>query len=281
MKTRRALIHFICGGVKAFAVIVLVAGVVRLAHGATELDSKLRDVTFEQKLGQQVSLSIPFQDERGRHVTLGDYFQNKPVILVPGYYECRMLCHAVTTGLTNGLRDLPLNPGRDFVVVSFTIDPRESADIASRRKSAVLSGYRHADAEGNWHFLTGNESSIRKLTEEIGFHYFYDPDSKQYAHSSGIVVLTPAGKISQYLFGVNFSAPDLHRAISTAKDAKAGSLIKQLLLLCFHYQPVTGRYSLTALSILRGLAALFAGGLAGGIVLAVRTERLRNSKSRS
>lgn len=224
-------------------------------------DDTLKQVTFEQKPGARVSLDLPFRDEQGTTVQLGDYFGKKPVILVLGYYNCPMLCTAVLNGMVVGLQDMDLQMGRDFEVVNVSIDPLETPALASAKKESYLARYGRADAAKGWHFLTGDEPNIRKLAGEAGFHYVYDPSIRQYAHPSGLVILTPDGKVSHYLFGVVFSGKDLKRDLADAAAAKVGSPIEQLFLLCFHYSPLTGKYS--------GMVMLAVRGLSVGVLLAL------------
>jgi protein SCO1/2 len=223
----RFLLFLLCSAVSASAV----------------TDNDLKQVAFDQKLGAQISLNLTFRDEEGKPVKLADYFGKKPVILDLGYYKCPMLCTAVLNGMMLGLQDMDLQIGRDFEVVNISIDPSETPDLAAAKKASYLSRYGHAEAAAHWHFLTGNEPEIRKLAAEVGFKYVYDPEIRQYAHPSGLIVLTPNGKVSHYLFGVVFGGRDLKDALTDAKGAKVGSPIQQLFLLCFHYSPLTGKYS--------------------------------------
>ena len=250
----------------------------RILRAQTELDAQLQKVDFEQHPGEQVSLKLPFKDEHGIDVTLGSYAHGKPMILVPGYYECPMLCRAVGTGLINALRDLPLAPGSDFELISVSIDPAETPALAAQKKQSYLNAYRKPGGQTGWHFLTGDEAAIRQLTAEIGFRYYYDPRSKQFAHPSGVVVLTPSGKISHYLFGVNFSSEDLRRAVTDAAGERSGSVIRRLLLMCFHYQPITGRFALAALNVVRVTGVAVVVGMITWIVRALRAEKHRASK---
>jgi protein SCO1/2 len=245
----------------------------------TVLDTRLQTIDFEQRLGQQVSLDLPFRDEAGRAVTLRDYFHGKPIVFVPGYYGCPMLCRALATGLTNALRDLPWTIGNQFEVVSFSIDPHETSALAEQKKRSYLKAYGRPGAESGWHFLTGDEPAIRGLAGQIGFHYFYDAASKQFAHPSGLVVLTPSGRVSHYLFGVNFATSELDNALRDASGARIGPAIRRLILLCFHYQPLTGRYSFVALWVLRGTALVLLALLGLWIASALRSERSRIGKA--
>jgi protein SCO1/2 len=231
---------------------------------AAELnDASLQHITFDQKPGAQVSPDLHFRDENGQPVNLGNYFGRRPVILVPGYYGCPMLCTLVLNGLVETMQDLKGNIGQEFDVVNYSIDPSETAVLAAQKKSTYLRRYGRPGAGTGWHFLTGDEASIRKLSDEIGFRYAYDTTLKQYAHPSGFVVLTPQGKIVRYFFGVDFPAKELDAALVSASANKTGSPIRQLLLLCFHYSPITGKYGNLILTTVRicGIATLAALGV--------------------
>jgi protein SCO1 len=220
--------------------------------------SALTDVAFDQRLGEQLPLDTPFRDETGRTVTLREYFGTKPVLLVPAYYECPMLCTLVLNGVVSALRAVPFDIGREFTVVTFSFNPAETAALAAGKKAHYLTEYRRPGAEAGWHFLTGDESSIRDVTQAIGFRYHWDESSKQFAHASGVVVLTPGGQIARYFYGVEFSPRDLRLAFVEAADNRIGSLVEQLLLFCFHYDATTGRYSAAILNAVRvgGIATL-------------------------
>jgi len=223
-------------------------------------DSELRKITFKQNLNNTISLDLPFRDEEGHAVKLGDYFGSKPVILVPGYYGCPMLCTLVLNGLVETMQDLKSNIGDQFEVINFSIDPSEKPELAAEKKRTYLRRYGRPGAGKGWHFLTGDSQSIQKLCDEIGFQYAYDPAIKQYAHPSGFVVLTPQGKIARYFFGVDFPAKELDLVLRTASSNKTGSPIRQLFLLCFHYSPITGKYGNLILACVRicGVATLAA-----------------------
>lgn len=233
-------------------------------------DATLRQINFEQKPGAQISASLEFRDETGKTVKLGDYLGGKPVILVPGYYHCPMLCTLVLNGLVESMQDLRASAGRDFVVVNYSIDPAETPALAAAKKKTYLRQYGRAGAAEGWHFLTGDEASIRALSDEIGFHYAYDPEIKQYAHPSGFVVLTPDGKITRYFMGVTFPGRDLDTALTAAASNRSLPPIRQLLLLCFHYNPITGKYGGLIIGAVRlfGVATLL--GLGAFVVRNIR-----------
>jgi len=197
------------------------------------------------------------------------------VLLVPAYYECPMLCTIVLNGVVSALRALPFDVGKEFRVVTFSFNPRETSELAAAKKTTYLEDYRRPGAAAGWHFLTGDEPSIAALTQAIGFRYAWDEASKQYAHASGIVVLTPAGRISHYFFGVEFAPRDLRLALVEASGEHIGSLVDQLLLFCFHYDPATGRYSRVALNAVRAGGVLTLAVLVAFVVLMLRRDAKR------
>ena len=217
--------------------------------GLTPAD--LSRVTFEQHPSHQISRDLIFRDENDRPFRLGDHFGKQTTILVLGYYRCPMLCTLINDGLIRALQDLPLRVGSDFQVIDVSIDPTEKATAASAKKSEYLRQYGHAGAAPGWHFLVGDGQSITQLADEVGFRYVYDSQIRQYAHPSGVIVLTPEGKISRYVFGVKFDSSELRGALLAAREGKSSSIITQVFLLCYHYNPITGKYGGLILSILR------------------------------
>lgn len=227
----------------------------------TVLDS----VGIDQKMGDVVPLDLMFQDESGQTVPLGSFFNDKPVILVPAYYECPMLCTQVLNGLLMGLRPLSLTAGVDFEIVTFSIDPNEGAELAAAKKIVYNEGYgRNADG---WRFLTGDLQSIKKLTDAIGYHFVYEPETDEYIHASGIMVITPKGKLARYLFGVEFAPRDIKLALLEASEEKIGTPIDTIFLYCFQYNPLTGKYSLAISRLVRIAGALTVVGIIAMIVI--------------
>jgi protein SCO1/2 len=245
------------------------------AHAAPERPSALRDVAYDQRLGTRVPADLVFRDEQGAPVRLGDTFAGRPVLLVPAYYECPMLCTLVLSGVVGALRALPFEVGRELTVVTFSFDPAETPELAAAKKARVLGSYGRPEAAAGWHFLTGDEEPIRRLTEAIGFRYARDPTGREWAHAAGIVVLTPDGTIARYFYGVEFAPRDLRLALVEASANRIGSLVDQVLLFCFHYDPATGRYSRLAIDAIRVGGALTLAALAGGIALMLRRDRAR------
>jgi protein SCO1/2 len=201
----------------------------------------LSGVSFEQRLGVQAPLDLAFRDETGQRVRLGDYFGAKPVVLALAYYQCPNLCTLTLTQLAETLRKLQFSAGDQFEVVTLSIDPRETPALAAAKQATYLQRYGRDGAK--WHFLTGDDAPIHALAGAIGFHYTYDESLGQYMHPTGIVVLTPAGRVARYFYGLDSTADDLRLGLVEASSGTIGSPIDQVLLLCYHYDPTTGKYS--------------------------------------
>jgi protein SCO1 len=226
-------------------------------HGLSPDD--LKHIRYDQHIGQPISPGLTFQDSDQRSVILGDLFNTEPTLLVLGYYECPMLCTLINDGMIEALQELRFDIGRDFNIINVSIDSHEGPTLAAAKKAEYLKRYGRPGAALGWHFLTGREESIAQLANEAGFRFQYDPMRREYAHPSGFIVLTPSGKISRYFFGVNFDANELRNAIIAASNGRSGSVIHELILLCSHYNPITGKYGALILKVLRGasLATLF------------------------
>ena len=240
---------------------------------ASAVPEPLREIGFEQNLNQQLPLDLPFRDDTGRTVRIGDYFGKKPVVLAFVYYECPMLCSQVLGSLTKTLRTMALVPGTDFDIVTVSFDPRETPGVAAAKKAEYIARYDRPEAAAGWHFLTGEQMPISELTKAAGFRYVWDEQTKQFAHPSGIIVVTPEGKPARYLFGVEYGPRDLRLAIVEASQGQIGSPVDSLLLYCYHYDPMTGRYGLVIMKMLRiaGIGTVLAIG--SFIVLMVRRDR--------
>ncbi|HSO07898.1 MAG TPA: SCO family protein [Pelomicrobium sp.] len=239
----------------------------------------LDTVGVEQRLGAPLPLGAALRDEAGRRVRLGDYFADRPVILVPGYYHCPNLCGSVWLGLQAALRQLPLAAGQDYTVVAVSVDPRETPTAARAWRNRHLPASWTPDSRG-WQLLTGDEAAIGAVMRAAGFRYAYDAAQDQYAHAAVVVVATPDGRVSRYLFGVRYGADDLRLALVEAGGGRLGSIADRLLLLCYHYDPATGRYSpmIARLLQLGGGATVLA--LGAGFVLLRRRERRRGREDR-
>jgi protein SCO1/2 len=208
-------------------------------------------IAFDQKLGAEIPASLVFRDETGKEVRLADYFGKRPIILTLVYYECPMLCTQELNGLLTALRTISYQPGKDFDILTVSIDPHETPDLAMKKKKSYLASYNRDHAAEGWHFLTGAESSITSLTQSAGFHAVYDSLSHQFAHATGILILTPEGKISRYFFGIEYAPRDLKFALIEASGNKIGSLADKLLLYCYHYDPTKGKYGAWVMNIMR------------------------------
>lgn len=234
-----------------------------------------KEVGIDQKLNEQVPLDLRFHDENGKEVTLSEYVKSKPVILSLVYYRCPMLCTQVLNGMVETLKTLELEAGKEFDIVTVSIDPTETPELALEKKQHYVEEYGKPGADGGWHFLTGQQESITKLADAIGFRYVYDEDAKQFAHASGIMVLTPEGKLARYLYGIEYAAKDLRFSLMEAGQNKIGSPVDKLLLLCYHYDPMTGKYGVMVGNLLRGGAILTVLLLGGYMAINFRRDRAK------
>jgi protein SCO1 len=240
---------------------------------SSQLPTALREIGFEQRLDEHLPLDTPLRDEQGGVVQLGDYFGKRPVVLVFAYYDCPMLCTLAINGLSSALKVLSLDPGADFEIVTVSIDPRDTPAAAAAKKAGYLERYTRTGAAAGWHFLTGDQPSIDRLTRAAGFRYAWDPETKQFAHPTGIIVLTPDGRMARYLFGIEYGPRDLRLAIIEASDGNVGSPVDALLLYCYHYDPMTGRYGVAIMRAMRIAGAATVLTLGGFIVVMLRRER--------
>ena len=232
----------------------------------------LREVAIDQNLDAQVPLDLAFHDESGAPVSLGQYFGKRPVILTLVYYRCPMLCTLVLNGLVRALRTLAFDPGREFELVTVSFDPRETPELAAKKKATYLGEYDRAGAATAWHFLTGDAPAVERLARAVGFHYTYVPEEQQFAHAATIMVLTPDGRISRYFFGVEYSPRDLRFGLIDAAERKIGTAVDHLLLYCYRYDPATGKYGAVAMNLIRAGGALTVFALVGFIVTMRRRE---------
>jgi protein SCO1/2 len=254
----------------AWFAVLLWMPAVALAQGGKP--NPAEGVAFEQRMGEQVPLDARFIDEQGVEVRLGQFFTaGQPVVLVMSYYECPMLCSFVREGVLAALQQVPLTAGQDFQVVNISIDPLETPMMAANVKTLTLQRYARPGAEQGWHFLTGSEEQIRRVADAIGFKYYYDETIDQYAHAAGFVVLTPQGKTARYFFGIEFNVSDLRLGLVEASSGKVGNVIDQILLLCYQYNPITGKYTPTIMTILRIAGVLTVIGIITLIVTLSRS----------
>ena len=232
------------------------------------LPTALKEVGIEQKLGEQLPLDAEFKNENGQTVKLGEYFnKEKPVILALVYYECPMLCNEVLNGLTGSLKGISFDAGKEFDVVAISFDTRENdkPGLAQNKKASYLKRYGRENTADGWHFLTGTQEEIDKVTNAVGFKYHWDEKSEQFAHAGGIMVATPDGKLARYFYGIDYAPKDLKFGIMESADGRVGNPAEQLFLYCYHYDPSTGSYGLAILKVLR-VAAVFTLLAIGGML---------------
>ena len=238
------------------------------------LPGALDGVGIDQRLNEQVPLDLKFRDEAGRTVPLSTFFTTgKPVLLALVYYRCPMLCTQILNGVVGSLKAVSFDAGRDFEVVAVSFDPQDTPELAAQKKESYLRRYSRPGTANGWHFLTGDPANIKAITDAAGFHYKWDAQSQQFAHASGIMILTPEGKLSKYFYGVEYAPRDVRLGLVEASQNRIGSPVDQILLFCYHYDPTTGKYGAVAINFLRLAGAGFV--LVGGTVLiaAFRRER--------
>jgi protein SCO1/2 len=221
------------------------------------LPGALAGVGIDQRLNQQVPLNLRFRDEFGRTLPLSTYFHGKPVLLALVYYRCPMLCTQILNGVIGSLKAVSLDPAQDFEVVSVSFDPKDTYELAASKKQMYMRRFARSGSANGFHFLTGDEANIKALTDAVGFHYKYDPATDQFAHASGIMVLTPEGRLSRYFYGVEYSPRDIRLGLVEASQNKIGNLADEALLFCYHYDPATGKYGAVAIDFLRLAGAAF------------------------
>ena len=238
----------------------------------------LEGVGVREKLGDALPLDLTFNDEYGKPVTLRQLFaRGKPVVLDLGYYGCPMLCGLVINGLTASLKDLSFTPGQEFAIINVSIDPSEKPALARAKKGNVIADLGKPAAATGWHFLTGEEAQVRQLADAVGFRYRWDEAQQQFAHAAVLILVTPDGKVSRYLYGVRFPAQTLRLSLVEAGEGKIGTTTDQLLLYCFHFDPAAGSYTLAALNIMRAAGVLTVLVLAVVIGLALWREARRRA----
>ncbi|HET7294296.1 MAG TPA: SCO family protein [Vicinamibacteria bacterium] len=244
------------------------------ARAQQGVPTALREIGFDQKLGGEVPLDLRFRDERGRDVALRDYFGARPVVLSLNYYGCPMLCTVTLNGLASALDVLTsFDVGREFEVVTVSFDPKEGPPLAAKKKAQHLGRYKRPTADAGWHFLTGDQAAIDALTKAVGFRYAWDEETRQFAHPAGVVVLTPEGRISRYLYGIEYAPKDLKFALMESARGRIGSFVEQAILYCYRYDPMTGRYSASIMRVMRTGAILTVLGLVAFVSLSLFRER--------
>ena len=241
-------------------------------QASTVLPTQLEGVSFQQQLNSQMPLDARFRDEHGASVALGSYFGSKPVVLAFVYFECPMLCMQVLNGVAGALKAVPFVPGQDFDVVYISFDPRDTPAAAAVKKAQLLGDYNLTATAAGWHFLTGDEASIKAVTAAAGFSYKWDDRRQQFAHVSGVLVATPDGRLSRYFYGIEYSPKEMRMALVESSTGTIGSPVDQLLLYCYHYDPAAGRYGAITMNIVRLGGALTVLILGGFIWVTLRKE---------
>jgi protein SCO1/2 len=236
---------------------------------ASNVPPQFKAVTFAQRLNEQMPLDAVLKDETGRTVKLGDYFRGKPVVLSFVYYQCPMLCPLTLNGISSALKALPYTPGREFDIVVISFDPRDTPESANAKKRAHLAHWNTADTADGWHFLTADAETITRVTSAAGFTYQWDETTGQFAHVSGLLTLTPDGRLARYFYGVEYSPKELRLALVESGEGRIGSKVEELLLYCFHYDPTTGRYGWAVMTLVR-LGGLLTVAAVLGFVLTMR-----------
>ncbi|MBM3319592.1 MAG: SCO family protein [Candidatus Eisenbacteria bacterium] len=235
---------------------------------AEPLPKDLENVGIMERPNEKLPLDLLFTDESGEAARLGDFFGERPVLLNLGYYTCPMLCGLVLNGILEALKSIDWTPGKEFEIVTVSIDPSETSTLARLKKENTIEEYGRAGAAKGWHFLVGEEEEIRALTDAAGFRYAYDEERGEYIHAAVIIVCTPDGRLSRYLYGVLFDSQTLRLSLLEASEGKIGSPLDRILLYCYHYDAARGRYAPAALNIMR------AGGALAVVVLGITLAAL-------
>lgn len=238
-------------------------------------------VEVVEHIGEKVPMDLELVDETGAKVRLGDYFKGeKPVILIPGYYECPMLCGLVLNGVLDGMKGLEWTAGEDFVILNFTINPKEGYTLAAAKKETYVEALGRPEAAEGWHFLTGEEANLKRLADALGFGYRWDPRQQQYAHGAAITLVTPDGTMARYLYGVHFPSDQLRMALVESADGKLGSTIEQFLLTCFHYDPDSRKYGIYVWGVMR-LGGLLTVAILGSLIFVLRRREKRARREKA
>jgi protein SCO1/2 len=259
------------------AACLLIAGNAQ-AVSTRYLPKQLQGVGIDQHLNAEIPLDVPFTDQDGNHVQLSKYFGSKPVLFAPVYFTCPMLCNQILSGVVAGLRPLRLKPGRDFEIVAMSFNASDTTADAKKKRDQYAHSYSSRAGVNGWNFLTGSQASIDKVTKAIGFRYHWDAAHNMFVHASGIMILTPEGRLARYFYGVEFQPKDLKLGLVEASHNRIGSPVDQVLLFCYHYDPATGKYTAAVLNLLRIAAALMLGVLVLGLVFFWRRD-LRGTRA--
>ena len=252
-----------------------------VGQSSNGLPPALANVGFDPQLNAQIPMDEPFVDEYGQSATLREYSGRKPVVLAFVYFTCPMLCNQVEQALVGTLKMISFNPGTDYEVVFLSFDPNDKPGEALKKKHEALSRFARPTTDPGWHFLTGSREPIDAVTKAANFRFSYDPQAKLFGHASGILLLTPDGRISRYFFGVEYPPSNVRLGLVDASAGKIGTPVDHLLLFCYQYDPTKARYSATILTVIRmgGVVTLLC--MAIGFVIFRRREhyagRSRNS----
>ena len=270
------------------AALLLAAGMLRAqavpgnaGPAASAMPAALQDVGFSPPLNGPMPLDLFFRDETGRSVRLREYFGQKPVVLAFVYYRCPMLCDQVEQGVVGVLRMLSFNPGRDYQVVFVSFDSRETPEMAAEKKKKALAHFRRPEADSGWHFLTGSRESVEAATKAANFRFSFDAKNNLFAHASGVLLLTPDGRISRYFYGVEYPGRDMRLGLVDASAGKIGTPLDHVLLFCYHYDPTAATYSASILRIIRLAGVLTILCLVGGILISRRRETVAAARNLS
>lgn len=247
-----------------------------LSFDAPDPAARFRSISIEQHLEAQVALDLQFVDETGAKVRLGDYVGDRPAILALVYYECPMLCNLMLDGVETAIQAVKYDIGTDYDVITVSIDPGETPELAAQKKANHLERLGVEGAEAGWHFLTGTEEAIEILADTVGYQYTYDPATDQYAHAAGIMVLTPTGKVARYFYGIEYIARDVEFGLAEASEGRVGSLVDQIVLLCYAYDPSKGTYGFIVIRAMQIGAVLMVLGFAVMYLLLYLSWRKKN-----
>jgi protein SCO1 len=264
--------------IAVLALVALSAPEASCADRMESLPGELKGVGIDEKLDTQVPLDLTFKDEHNQDMKLGEFFDGKrPVILTLNYSSCPMLCNLQLNGLIDGLMGVSLSAGKDYHIVTVSLDPNETKERSLQSKKKYIMQYGREGADAGWHFLTGTETNIKALADSVGFNYRYLPERNEYLHTATFICLTPAGRVSRYLYGVKFDSQTLHMSLVETAEGKIGSVMDQVLLFCFRYDPQTGKYGWYALRLMQGAGILTVITLATVLGVFWRRELRRNA----
>lgn len=236
------------------------------------LPPQLQGVGIDQHMGASLPLNATFTDQDGQRVQLGQYFKGKPVLFAPVYFTCPMLCNQILSGVVAGLRPLSLKPGRDFEIVAMSFNPSDTPGQARQKRDEFAHSYSSRVGVAGWHFLTGPQQSIDRVTKALGFRYRWDAEHHMFVHASGIMIATPEGRLARYFYGVEFEPKDLKLGLVEASHNRIGSPVDQILLFCYHYDPTTGKYGAVVVDLLRITSVLVLVVLTGMLVFFWRRD---------